>query len=712
MKNRSFKINDEDCLFNMMRLWTSLDPIFEQLNKDQTRAFDMTVSSSQWLQEWKDAYEQKGRQVSSYNLLRQVINVINAIELSNRKKIIAKPSSGGDTELAGIVTEVLDHFLHRTKFDWRRTKVFNNSIIAKFGVYTLGWSFENNKYGDLEIGDCDPRTVRFEPNYADPTWEQAGYVMRKHQLSFDEIFNKFAGNDEEMQEALISEGKVFYDYNPDKRDKYLTQKLKHLFQAVYETITGSSPNSTVSKFMNWYDPLTGKFDVLELHEKRTERRLVIGDSKRPNKLFDITDSYHGEFERLNEKPPDGYRYNNGEIINSIKERYGFDGEPDMELTTNKYVTAVIPAFRLKVNEQPYPFKIKGYVYIPQYCYDYHADTLKAQSVIDDLIDPQSSYNKMISLNQELLWKYANNGWILDANAINGYEEDWESGRLAPYRRVRPGYINLIKPEIQQTVSPDLIKGMQETPAIMDRIANTSESIRGRIEKGVTSGKHFNAVRSQEEKSFSYMFNNVSNSALSVAESGWAIIQNRVTVPRIFRITQDDGQEKEVRVNEQQYGIDVETGNLIRKVKNDITIGEYDFEISDTPYSGNAKEMEFYKLSELLDALISIGTPKSMERADAIMPILVQAGSFPFGNEIKKTWEQIDSGSPQQQQLQQMMMAIQQIMAKLGVKGQEETVRGQILDNTKKDIEIKQMLKDNILNVKRGNGKAKPQYQLN
>lgn len=207
-----------------------------------------------------------------------------------------------------------------------------------------------------------------------------------------------------------------------------------------------------------------------------------------------------------------------------------------------------------------------------------------------------------------------------------------------------------------------------------------------------------------------MFNNVSNSTLAVANTAWGIIQNRVTIPRLFRITGVNGEEQTVKVNEKKYGIDMNTGDLIVRVKNDITIGEYDFEISDTPYAGNAKEIEFYKLSELLDALISIGTPKSMERADALMPILVMAGSFPYQNEIKQAWQPIDEGSPEQQQMQQMMIQLQQIMAKLGIEEKKEDVTGKKLDNVKKQIEIKSMVIDNILNRKK-NGKAK-QYQLN
>lgn len=702
MKNRTWNFRDEDTMFDMMRYWTNLDQVFEKLNEDQTRAYDMTVSSSQWLSEWKQAYEQKGRPVASYNLLRQVVNVINAIELSNRKKTIAKPKSGGDTQLAEVVTQVMHHFFYRTKYDWHRTKVFNNSVIAKYGVYSLGWNYENDDLGELEIDDIDPRTIRFEPNYADPTWQKAGYIMRKHSLSFEEIINKFALNDMELQNAIIEEASIFYDREPDKRDRYLSKKLKQLFSAVYEVATGNSSSygAMANKYLNWFDPLTLKFDVLELHEKRTERRLVVGDSKR-NKEFDITDMV---------KEKDDFRFNN-ELIGQVKERYGFDGEPRTQLMTKKFVTAVVPAFRLKVNEQPYPYNMRGFVYIPQYCYDYHADPFKAQSVIDDLIDPQSTYNKAQSLKLELLWRYANNGWVMDANAIDGYEEDWESGRMAPFRRVRPGYMGQIKPEQHQVISADLIRETQELPVVMDRIANTSETIRGKQEKGVTSGKHFIAVRNQEEKSFSYMFSNVDNSAIAVAESAWNIIQWGCPVERIFRITTDEGQEQQLVVNQKQYGLDPETGQLIQKVKNDITIGEYDFEMDKTPYSSNAREIEFQKLAELFDAVVSVNP----EKADAILPILVKAGDFPHAAEILEIWKNKEGGSPEQQQMQQLMMQVQQIMIKLGIAEKQEDVKGKALDNMKKQMELKQMAMDNILGMRKGtNGKQKkkPEYSMN
>lgn len=708
MKNRTWKPYDEDTIQEMMRLWNNLDPVFERLNAEQTRAFDMTVAADQWLREWKEAYEQKGRPVSSYNLIRKSINAINAVELSNRKRVIAKPKGEGNEDMATteIVNPILHHFLYGAKFDWHRTKVFNNSIIAKYGVYHIGWSFAEDKLGTLTLDDCDPRTVRFEPNYADPSWEKAGYILRKHSMSLEELLNKFALDDIELQEALINEAKIFFEFDPDKRNKWLTKKLKQLFTAVYEVATGSSPMSSTlpQRFLNWYDPLNGKFDVLELHEKRTERRLIVSDSKR-NKEWDITDRVMMD---------DGIRYD-GLKVEELKDTYGFDGEPKTNLKDIKYLTAVVPAFRCKVNDQPYPYEIKGYCYKPQYCYDYHADSLKAQSVIDDLIDPQSTYNKAQSLKLELLWRYANNGWVLDANAIDGYEQDWESGHMAPFRRVRPGYMGQIKPEQHQNVSADLIRETQELPMLMENITNTGSAMEGRGSTQDKSAKHFIAKEQQQTKSFSYLFNNVDDAAISVAETTWKIIQFNVTIPRIFRITQEDKDPYNLAVNQKQMQIDPETGRLITKIKNDITVGEYDFEMSKTPYSGNAKEMEFMKLAELFDAAVEVNPKK----ADALLPIMVEEGNYPYAQKILKAWAQAEAPSPEQQQLQQLMTQVQQIMVKLGVEEKQAQVTGINLDNEKKVMELRRMATDNVLarttmgeGGKNGKAKKESAFQMN
>lgn len=693
MAKRTWQIRDDDTIFDMLRMYNNLSTTFKPLHDDMTADFNMTVAKLMWRPEWKKKLDLEGRPAFAYNLLRPVINVITAVELANRKRIIAKPTGEGDAKLAEVVTQVLLHFLYKSDFDWHRTRVFLNAIIAKYGVYHLGWNYDDNPLGQLEVTAIDPRRVMFELNYADSTWEKANYIYDRHQLSFEEIINKFALNDDELQNAIIEEAKVFFEEDSGKRDKWLSKRLKALFSAAYEVMTegdSSTPGPVNSSILNWFDPLTGKFDVLEFHEKRTERRLLIHDSNR-QKDIDITEHAkgHNEFEFDNEK------------IGLIKQNYGIIGEPRTELANKKFVTAVVPAFRLKVNEQPYPFNIKNWVYVPNYAYDYHADLFHAQSVIDDLIDPQSDYNKARSTKLELLQRYVNKGWILEEGAIDGLEPDWETNRLVPYRRVRTGWLNKVQPEEGQTISPDLIRELGEAPMLIEQISNAKDSIKGDQETSKESGKHFIAKKNQQERSFSYLFNNVDHSSKAVGKVSLAMIQAMVTTSRVFRIKAEEAnydKDFSLAVNQAQYSMDPFQGRLIKQIANDITIGEYDIQIDTTPYSTSAREIEFEKMTELFEATAEINPKK----ADAMLPLLVKAGDFPYSDEILEAWEALEGGDPQQQamaqQMQQFAIQLQQIMAKLGIEEKKADIMGKHLDNMKKKSEIRNMAKMNVLGM--------------
>jgi len=675
---RNFKIRDDDTVYDMMRMYNNLSSQFEPLHAEMTKNYDFTVGELQWEKEVKEKLKEERRPANSYNLIRTILNVIIAIELQNRKQMIAKPKGEGDNELAQVVTEVMLHYLRNTNFDYHRTKVFLDSIVAKFGVYHVGWKYDNDPLGELFVESIDPREIMFEPNYADPLWSKASYLFRKHSMTIEEILNIYALNDTELQDEILKEASAFFEKDEDKKKKWISKKLKALFSAVYETATGfSTTNDNLFKnYLQWWDPATGKFDILELHEQRTERRLIIYDTQ-TERTYDITEIT---------KEENGFKFDN-EKIQLIKEQYQINGEPRIELENRRYLTTVIPTFNIKVNEQPYPFNSKYYVYIPQYCYDYHSDPLKAQSIIDDLKDPQAHFNKAQSLKLELLARYVNKGWIVDENAIDGFEEDWTSERIAPYRRVRAGYLNAIKPEEGQTISPDLIRDPIETQQLMKVISNADDEIRGQKSSDVKSGRHFIAKEQQQTRSFSYIFNNVDNSAKAVCELAVNFIQHYVTTQRIYRIT--SGKEPyEIIVNQSQYEYDANEGKIIEKVKNDLTIGEYDIEISNTPYSSNAKEIEYAKLIDLFEATININPKK----AELLLEEIVEMGGFPNAQKIIGKWKKLEEPNLGQMQLVQIMQQLQMIAAKLGIEEKKEDLKTKKLINLEKAQNIKNTAK--------------------
>lgn len=702
---RNWQIRDDDTLFEMMRMYNNLLPLFTPIFDEMSRNFDFTVATLQWDKAVREKLRAERRPANSYNLIRTIFNMIYSIERDNRRQGVCRPRTSGDAELANVLTQTLNYFLYQAGSKEVRTKVKMDAAIAKYGVRGIGWNFANDPEGTLELFACDPREFMFEPNYADKTWSKAKCLMRKHQLDVGDILNQFALNDTEMQDAILSEASLFFNQDPN-RGKWVTRRLKALFSAVYQVASGSSssfdPNA--SNYMQWWDPTTGKFDVLEFHEQRTERRLLIPD-RDGVKLLDISEQT---------KKEDGFNFDN-EKISMVKQVYQLMGEPRVDLADRRFMTAVIPAFRIKSNEQVYPFDAPYYMYLPQYCYDWHADMLKTQSVMDDLIDPQSHFNKSQSLKLELLGRYANKGWIMDENAISGLEEDWMNNRIAPFKRVRAGYINMIRPEEGQTISPDLVRDPIETEGLMKTITNINDEIRGADNTQVKSGKHFIAKERQQSKSLSYMLENGDTADKAELDMDVRFIQHFVQEKRIIRITKDMGakEEYELTLNQPTFAYDEGTGMIVKKITHDLDAVKFDIELSDEPYSSSAQEERQQKLGDMFNAAAEIDPRK----ADAMLPIMAEELSIPRYDEIIQKWEALDQPTPEQAQLAQIAQQIEMIMAKLGVAEKQEEVTGKKLDNIEKGQRIKQQAKENVLGTllgsQPGNGKKqKPQPTRN
>lgn len=721
MKNRTFKLRDETTLFEMMRMYTNVSQLFQPIYDEQTELYDFTVAALQWDKRIRSELRQARRPANSYNLIRTIFNVIYSVEEDNRKTTMTKPRTVGDNDLNDKISQTLAYYFYRAGFRRAQNRVFRDSITARLGVYHLGWRYDGTEddQGSLFINAADPREFGFEPYFDDPLWEKTGFLFRKHGKSLEEILNTFALDDDDMLDMIMGEASMFFQQT-DQKGKWISKRLKALFAAAYETVTGysSQTDNVFKNYLQWWDPLTGRFDVLELHEKRTERRIVIPDRRR-KKLVDITDAYHSTYRKLNSREPDSYKFEN-ELINKIKEKFMIDGNAKTELKPRRYMTAVIPAFNIKVSENVYPVDSKYYTYIPEYCYDEHADPLKVQSIMDDLKDPQADFNKAKSLILELLGRYANKGWVMDENAISGVEEDWYNNRIAPYKRVRAGYINMIRPETGQTISPELIRMPMETQGLMKIITNADDEIRGSRSPGVTSGKHFIAKEQRQAKSFTRILKNRDDSHHAVAELAMDFIQHFVSTQTILRITTDMipglQEDKVVHLNQRAFTVD-EDGKIAEKIINDVDAYKYDVIVSDEPYSGTALEDKYYKLGQLFNAAESVNPKK----ADAMLPIMVRVGGFSEANDILKAWQAAETPSPEQQQLQKIMTQIQLIMAKLGVEAQqlENKKTAAEIENEKADTEKKQQEADAIpldkatsilgelnKNQNNGNGKSK------
>lgn len=676
-------IRDLDTIYEIMRVYQLMDKDFEAFNREQEENFSVTISKKQWDEKIREKLIKANRPAFSYNLIRVIINTLIGVERDNRKSIAVSPRGIDDYEKSDLMTKVLKYFMYHSGFERARNRVFYDKIIGRIGVYHIGWEYEDEEddYGKLFVKRIDPREIRWDLNAKDNLWSDAKYVIRRHFMDIDDMIITYALKNEELKEAILIEAKSFY--NDVDRGKWISRKLKNLFETVYSTIT----NSTLSNIdkSRWYDSATNRFEVIEMHENRVKNLFMIRDLY--GNLIDITDEY---FKKWKECKPgrmyDGYTLDR-DIVNLIKEENNLEGELRRDLVKKKYVTAVCPAFGLKLNEQEYPIDTKYFVYIPDYCYDTHLRLIEAQSVIDDVKDVQYEFNKGRSLLIELIGRAANKGYIAEAEAIKGHESDWTDNAIGRIKMVNPGYLNSIKPEEGINIPTELIRLSYDTQQLIKVITNAEDELRGVKSPGVTSGRHFLAKEQRQAKSFTIILENRDNALKALHEVALNFIQKYVSTQRTIRITKEiyGAIESPETLVLNQRAFDAEGERIKARIINDITALDYDVEITEEQYTVSAQEERYMKLSEIFNAVIRLNPRK----AELLLPTIIKNIGIKDSDEIIKIWQQADMQNAMPNEAQRMSEQLAMIMAKLGIEEKKAEVDSLKLDNVKKEIEIRQ-----------------------
>lgn len=686
--DNTLNIRDVGKVQDSMRLFSQLKTQFEPLHRDMTKNYNMTCAKFQLDPDVRAELEDDGRSISSHNLTRPILRALTSLESNGRKRLVLQPVSAlGDTKIASVLTEVLFDQLDKAEFDQIRSRVFKDSIIAKFGMYRLGWRYDKDPMGSLYIDAVDPRTVMFKMDYNDITLTKCNFVLEKSKKTIEELLEIYAANNLKLQEAILKEAEPFINgVESGKKDRAITSKLRLMIESIREfAMSGDNMDGSNGNYYNsdynayqWFDPVTMEFDVIELHEKRTERRLIITNPE-SGQEEDITESVMVE---------NGSTFDR-EKVNKIFEERKIQRH-DIRMVTDKWITTTAPALNLVLQNMPYPIKCDHFLYIPQFCYDYHADLTKVQSIMDDLIDPQSEYNKARNLQLEMLARYNNLGYIYEDGAIDGFEDHWENKGIGTLKPVNIGYWDKVKSEQHQTIPRDLINETQTGPNTMQYIAGTPPSLFG-LSEGERSGRLYTERRNQAERSFIDIFEQVDRASKAIGKVSVKLIQTFMPMATVIRIAQDEGEPQTININQEVMSINPMTGMPIIKKFNDITVGEFDVKISNAPYSSTAKEMEFFKLMDLYQ-IIQATDPLMAKEA---LPIIIKASDTAYKNDLLMLLNKQATGQMNpQEQFALMMQQIQQFLAKLevekeGLKNQGEKLKNQglLIDNQSKLLDM-------------------------
>ena len=668
------KIQEIISIYNS--LYTTFKPIFDEMNYN----YNMIVSKNQWSKDDKAELDSQGRPAKAYNLLSNVVKHFSSIEGGTRKGIMAAPRNSDDVEMSTVVTKILDTLNYNVRFNPTRSRALIDAIIAKWGWIRTAWSYEDDPLGMLAVEAINPMQIMFQIGYSDITLKKCQYVLYTPDLTLDQIVNQYCASDSETLKNVLEKSQSFFasvDHQDDK--KFISTALKTLINTVGRVITSGFSDETNQTLGNtqWFDPFTGKFKILELHERRTARRMMMYDAS-ANKNMDVTDQVVGE---------DGF-IEDPQKIKQLLAKYPNAEQPRWELQKGIWITTVIPALNIKAYDAPYAVQNGNFMFTPVFCYDFHADMSQTQSVIDELIDPQSDYNKRRSTMLEMLVRFSSVGYVVEDGVLDGFESDWETKKIGTFKRVKRGMLDRIKPEQYPHIPPELFRDAEESKLLIEYISNTPKSTRGISEGSNEPASLFAQKHDVATQMIQHIYDNLDEAIQQVGQNEWDNVQKFMTMPRILRITDDFDKHNFIEVNKPEVAI--ENGQVVKKVLNDLSVGKFDIVISQTPYGPTARELEFIKLVDLMKFAIEV----SPDKAAAMLPVVIKASDSSYRADIMQALGLMGQQKDQQDQVQTAMAALQNAFQQLQLDKGRADVQGQLIDNQKQQVETQGKSLDN------------------
>ena len=653
------RFNDPETVSRILLMANALDQKYRPLNEERYRNYNMCISSLQWSAEDKKTLEEAGRPANSYNNISPIVRIISALERTNRKKLQVVGRTKDDQDTARIVNQLLDWSYDQTNYDISKSKCVVDAIIGRWGMMAQSYSYEDDPEGRLVCERINPLRIQMDMDFSDLTLKDCRYMYDNQWLTVDEILETFAINDYEMAEEIIYKNKTIYMVqDPNKK--------KNLVSTIWERLQGSAGYLIKGKFQEaqnpllfnqqgtFYDSVTGRFRVIEAHERRVSRRCLLY-SYLDGQTHDVTEYVVNDTEI-------GY---DNDMLQAWREKLGGpEGLPEVRWDTKKiiWVTTVIPAFDMKIQDKPYAVQNGNFVYTPIFAYDLHPDIMQSQSIVDELIDPQSSYNKRRSTILEIITRFASLGYTQEEGATAGYEEEWENRSIGSMKTINKQYWGKVQPDQMPSIPPAIFQYENEDRQAMNDISGVRpENMGGQQESG-QSGILFNSKVQQGELMLQYLFDNVEQANKTIGRNSLDLIQKYMTEERMIRITEDLGDPQWIVINQR----------TIDGIKNDITKGKFDLVVSSQPYGRTAREMEYMRLLDMVKFTIN-AFPQA---APYLMPVLAQASDTPYRSDFIKALEQANGEADRAKQQAIQMQAIDQQKAQLQAEQQKQAIIGQ------------------------------------
>jgi hypothetical protein len=569
--------------------------------------------------QWNEADKAKlrvaGRPYYEFNGIMPAVNAAIGYQIHNRMDIAFLPRGGmADSNLATIRSKVAKQITDHTHYHWKETQVFSDGLIEHRGYFDIRMNFDNNVFGDPDVNTLDPRDVIPDPDaksYDPRSWFDVT-VTRWYTL--DEIENFYGLQArKQVQMYLDSDGDWGETEALDgERNKFgMEGPMSRLWDAFTD------------------DPGARRYRIIDrqrwVYEMTPVAIYPTGDVKNvanatPEQLLE----YQAQGAVLSKRMQRSIRWQ----------------------VSTRWVT---------LHDELSPYD--RFTVIPYFCYFRRGVTC---GMIDNAIGPQEALNKAVSQFVHILNTTANSGWIVEENSlVNMSPEQLED------EGAKTGLLVIYK---QGSKAPEKIKP-NDVPQGIDRLIDRAYqalkdvTVPDVIRGAGTDGNDVSGVAIQShqfagQQQLAIPLDNLARTRHMVAEFFSYLMSNYMDNHRVFRITETDPTTGRPATNEYEVN---RFDPAMRTWSNDLTEGDYDVVVSETPMQVTFEHSQFEQALELKKAGVNI--PDN---------VLIKHSNLADKNEIL---DQLANASPKVTPVDQ---------AKIGLLGAQQGLAAAKTDQTQAD----------------------------
>ncbi|EGO63507.1 hypothetical protein [Acetonema longum] len=523
----------------------------------------------QWDEGAIDKLRKQGRPVITINRVKPTVNLLSGYQRLNRYEPSFKPRTADDLKKCKVREGMTNFVFDASDFESEESDIFLDAAIAGRGFAKITYEVDYDTMdGEAQIKRVSPFSMYVDPECRKADLSDAKFVCEGRWVDKDEAMEVYPEHAEAIEQMV-------HEYDTDEQDSYGSDIAEPL----------------------WYQKDGHKVRLIEMWYRQ----------KRMTKFFVMQD--------------DSLLPQSQVQINMLSQMVIVNGQPQTVEKPQKVVRVKVMLGQIELEdiESPYQHRDLPYAQLTAY-YIGEGDT--PSGVVRNMKDSQREINKRRSQRLHILNTQANSGWIAEDGALTPEQEQ----NIRNFGATPGVVVKHQKGSSLQRITPspyptNVAEEEQISTNDIRELTGINEAMMGSQDAAGQSGRAIELRQKQAITHVAALFDNLRKFKRRILYLLWGkrncpgIIPQYYTESKTIRIIGEDGHDDFIQVNDAQVIQDPNTGQWFETTINDLSVGEFDIVITDTPSTATQRMAQYYMLLEAVKAGIPVPPDVILEESD-------------------------------------------------------------------------------------------------